>query len=75
VEASQRLGRPKLLAEARARAGRIVHSAATTGKYRMHAQAPRISDSPSFFQGLSGIGYTLLRVADPTSLPCALLCE
>jgi len=30
---------------------------------------------PSFFQGLSGIGFELLRIARPQSLPCVLAWE
>ena len=29
----------------------------------------------SFFQGMSGIGYTLLRLVQPEQIPCLLLWE
>lgn len=75
LEASRRLGRPELLDEARRRASRIVRRAVETGHYRLHAQVPDVTDSPSLFQGIAGIGYELLRLAEPAGLPSVLLWE
>lgn len=44
------------------------------GGYVCYGNHPRSVTGPGFFQGLSGIGYTMLRLADP-SLPDILLEE
>jgi type 2 lantibiotic biosynthesis protein LanM len=75
LQASLRLGRTDVLAEARRRASLIVAKAAGDRGYRLLAQAPGVMDSPALFQGIAGIGYTLLRVSQPEQLPCLLLWE
>jgi lantibiotic modifying enzyme len=52
-----------------------VRRARRNGGYRLlpgFAAGPFV---PSFFQGLSGIGYTLLRLAHPGDLPDVLVLE
>ena len=73
VEASHRLGRPDLLREAVQRATQIVRRAKNVGGYRFFALVPGWTDSLSFFQGIAGVGYELLRLAEPGGVPCALL--
>lgn len=75
IEASRRLTRPDLLDKARQRASPILRRAARNGDYRLLAQVPGVITSSSLFQGLAGIGYSLLRLAEPERLPCLLLWE
>jgi lantibiotic modifying enzyme len=55
------------------RAGAVLRRAAENNRYALAAQVPGVTDSFSLFQGIAGIGYQLLRVADPARLPCVLL--
>ena len=43
--------------------------------FRLFKDLPASVDAPSFFAGLAGIGYTLLRLDDPARLPCVLRWE
>jgi lantibiotic modifying enzyme len=45
------------------------------GGYQLSAARGTEIFAPSLFQGLAGIGFTLLRVAEPQSLPSLLLLE
>lgn len=70
LTAAARLERPELLVSARHRAAQVTAAARERGGYRCgwgHGAA-----NPGFFQGLSGIGYQLLRAADPGRLPAVL---
>lgn len=58
-------------AAARAIAGAVLDSADRRGGYALAGSSGPDLFDPSFFQGLSGIGYQLLRLADP-ALPRAL---
>ena len=69
------MARPELLEEARRRASIIVRGAAAAGRYRMYAAAPGIPENPSLFHGLAGIGYQLLRLARPETVPSVLTLE
>ena len=73
----QRVGipHPGVIAEARDRASFVVRCAAKDGNFNLRAHAPGLPANPSFFQGTAGIGYMLLRLAEPERLPCALLWE
>jgi lantibiotic modifying enzyme len=44
-------------------------------EYKTYAAAPLDLHAPGFFQGTSGVGYTLLRLAHPDRLPGVLLFE
>jgi type 2 lantibiotic biosynthesis protein LanM len=69
------LHRPTLVLEARCWASSRVEQAERNGGYRvMHRLARRVRN-PGFFQGISGIGYQLLRLARPNDLPILLLWE
>ncbi len=63
-------GRGEAIDAARALAQRVVQRARRRGHFRLSGVGTdyRVFD-PGFFQGLSGIGYTLLRVAAPATLP------
>ncbi len=74
LAAGEELGRPDLIAEARARAAVFVHRSVSRGAFRFRVSGAEEADlEPSFFRGLSGLGYTLLRVASPGNLPSVLL--
>jgi lantibiotic modifying enzyme len=73
LEAGRSLSRPDLLTSARARAAQIVARAQQTGSFALHAALPEGMHCPGFFQGTSGIGYELLRLAYPEVLPSVLL--
>lgn len=75
IEASQRLGRPDLLHEARRQATEVVARAAREGSYLLNVKPLPGMYMPGLFNGLAGIGYGLLRLASPDSLPSVLLWE
>lgn len=59
---------------ARQRAARLYRRARENGYYSKLSRAKTVTD-PSFFHGDAGIGYTMLRVAAPETLPSVLLWE
>ena len=73
IEASRRLSRPDLLDAAHRQAGWAVRRAQGTGGYR--TQSGVGMTDPGFFSGTGGIGYTLLRLANPAMLPSVLMWE
>lgn len=56
-------------------AAKVVNRAVHTGNYRLFSELPTPVFSPCFFQGMAGVGYQLLRLAYPESLPSILLWE
>jgi type 2 lantibiotic biosynthesis protein LanM len=73
--AAHRLARPELVEVARSRAWQVVARAEQTGSFLLHPLLPGRVYNPSFFQGMAGIGYALLRMAHPGRLPSVLLWE
>ncbi|APR75897.1 Lanthionine biosynthesis protein LanM [Minicystis rosea] len=76
--AGAQLSRPSLLREAHARASdAVLRLSSAEGALRLHPRAPARPEahSPALFQGMSGIGYTLLRLAHPERIPSVLLWE
>lgn len=73
IEGAGRLGRPELLKAAHQQAGWAVRRAQRAGGYRTQSGLGMVD--PGFFSGTGGIGYTLLRLARPGSLPSVLLWE
>jgi lantibiotic modifying enzyme len=71
---AHRLGRHDWQQAALSNASKVVARAARDGAYRLFGNLPCSVTTPSFFRGTSGIGYQLLRLADPT-LPSVLLWE
>jgi len=69
ITAAQKLDQPELLEEARRRAAWVVGRAREVGGYTLQTSM----STPSLFQGTSGIGYQLLRLADPGRVPSVLL--
>ncbi len=70
--AGQKLLKPELLEIATIQAMRVVTRAQQKGNFSYH---PLLNYNPGFFQGASGIGYQLLRLAYPDQLPSVLLWE
>lgn len=75
LTAARTLDRPEYEDHARHLAGAVVRRARRRRCYRLTATRGRDVFSPSFFQGISGIGYTLLRLTDPESIPSLCLFE
>ena len=67
VTAARTLGRPELLRHAR----ELAATAGAGDGYGLHCG--RELFNPALFQGLSGIGYELLRLARPEAVPSVLL--
>ncbi|MBD2449030.1 type 2 lantipeptide synthetase LanM [Nostoc sp. FACHB-152] len=73
--AARQLQRPELLEIVQKQAAWAVNRAEKTGSYQLFSSLLRGTYNPGFFQGTSGIGYELLRLAYPNLLPSALLWE
>jgi len=69
------LNRPQLLEVARQKATHIIKQAQEQGGYRLFGNATQVASNPGFFQGISGIGYQLLRLDYSELLPVVLLWE
>jgi type 2 lantibiotic biosynthesis protein LanM len=70
LQAARKLHDESLDAGARALAGRVLERAEERGGFGLMASTRHLFD-PRLFLGVSGIGYALLRLADP-GLPCVL---
>jgi type 2 lantibiotic biosynthesis protein LanM len=53
----------------------VVAKAKHTGAYQLFSNLPNSVFNPGFFRGTAGIGYQLLRLAQPEQLPSVLLWE
>lgn len=73
ITASCKLNQPNLHSAAQHILGDMVHRARSMGGYQTIAGMPRGTFFPGFKQGLSGIGYTLLRSQADCTLPCVQL--
>ena len=67
--AGSQLRRPRLIALARERAAMRLRETVRGFCWLIGTDAENLG----FFQGLAGIGYELLRLAEPNKIPCALL--
>lgn len=56
-------------------ASNVVAKAKRTGAYQLFPNLPNSVFNPGFFSGTAGIGYQLLRLAQPEQLPSVLLWE
>jgi type 2 lantibiotic biosynthesis protein LanM len=65
VEASLRLNRPELLQEADRRLQWMINRQRESGHFHIEGSSSLAISNPSFFQGLSGIGYEMLRCTAP----------
>lgn len=61
--------------EAYRHASEWIGAAEVNGGFRLFDKLPRKAQSLGFFQGLSGIGYQMLRLAAPAQIPSILLFE
>jgi type 2 lantibiotic biosynthesis protein LanM len=73
--AADLLDRPDWLEMEQKRAAWVVKRAQHLGAYQLFPDLPTGVFNPIFFQGTAGIGYELLRLADPKGLPSILLWE
>ena len=73
VLAAKKLARPELLEIAQKKASWIVDRAKKTGYFHVFTDVPKDVYNPGLFQGTSGIGYGLLRLAYPDLLPSVIL--
>lgn len=71
VSASAALGRDELMDTARRRATVLLAKARAGNRYNAFGVAA-LPAGPGFFQGLAGIGYTWLRLAEPEQFPSVL---
>lgn len=69
LEASEILQDPRWRAHANREASRLIDSAPQTG---WRCGTPLNVESPGLLTGLAGIGYALLRQAEPSRVPCIL---
>lgn len=72
LETTRRTGRHS--GEGRRLLGGVLDSVADDYSYRTASGTHAIAD-PTFFHGSAGIGYTMLRAVDPTTLPAVLIWE
>jgi lantibiotic modifying enzyme len=75
LEAHRRMGDSEALEAAQTLMARILERARAQGRFQLSAARGTDVFAPSLFQGIAGIGYTLLRLAEPEALPCLLLLE
>lgn len=75
LTAAVRLGRPQVLAQAARWLERLWARAEQRGSFLLDPALPARVGHRSMFQGTAGIGYTLLRLRQPESLPSVLLWE
>lgn len=65
IEASLKLNRPKLWDEAKKRIWCMIKRKGELGQYAFNGCEYKEIINPSFFQGLSGIGYEIIRCINP----------
>ncbi|MFM7363091.1 MAG: type 2 lanthipeptide synthetase LanM family protein, partial [Cuspidothrix sp.] len=73
LEASRRLSRPELIAKVPQQMAWVVDRAKQTGGFHLFHKVTQGVYHPGFFRGVAGIGYGLLRLAEPDLLPSVLL--
>ena len=67
------LSRPEFAETAQHQTARIVERAKQNGSFALHPRLPAQFYNPGFYTGMAGIGYELLRIAYPDTLPSILL--
>lgn len=75
LTASRRLQRPELSTVASGLASQVLARADRAGGYLLNPGLSGEVFMPGLFQGISGVGYALLRLACPDLLPCVLMWE
>lgn len=72
---AQRCSRSDWYQAAFQNASKVMDRAKRTGAYQLFPNLPNSVFNPGFFQGTAGIGYQLLRLAQPEQFPSILLWE
>ncbi len=72
LEGGRVLGRPELFGEALSLAERLLSHAESRGGFKLLSGPLALRPNPGLFQGLAGIGYTLIRLAAPSLIPSVL---
>jgi lantibiotic modifying enzyme len=72
VQAGELLGDPQWRPQADRLAAMVLEGIDREG---WHCGVPLRVESPGLMTGLAGIGYGLLRLAAPASVPCVLVLE
>lgn len=75
IEASQKFKKPELMIEAGRQMSLIVSRAAASEKYTFAVDDTKSVFTPGLFTGLSGVGYTALRMAAPEKIITVLAPE
>jgi type 2 lantibiotic biosynthesis protein LanM len=75
LTAARQLDRPELAETAMRVAEQMLSRAEQRGEFSYGSVLPWWIARPHLFHGTAGIGYTLLRLAQPDVLPCLLLWE
>jgi lantibiotic modifying enzyme len=75
LTAARRLSQPHWLDVARQLTAAMLDRACHSGAFQLYPNLSATVYNPTFFQGMAGIGYGLLRVAEPDILPCVLIWE
>ena len=73
LECARHARKPRYSQIAQELAMRVVRTAGDGAQYRLYSRLPLGAYSPGFYQGMSGIGYELLRLHNPELLPSLLL--
>lgn len=73
LEGARRLSRPELLETVPKQIVWAMARAEQTGGFHLFHNIPQGIFHPGFFRGIAGIGYQLLRLAEPDLLPSVLL--
>jgi type 2 lantibiotic biosynthesis protein LanM len=73
LQAGTALHDPGLIAHAYRRAEGLLERAGSNRDFSLASRAAHGTTDPTLFQGIAGIGYTLLRLATPVELPSVLL--
>ncbi len=71
--ASEKLNRPDLLDFVLSLTTQIIQKAQINNKYNLFSPPLPFYQNPGFYQGITGIGYQILRIAYPNLLPSILL--
>nr|ADY61289.1 Lanthionine synthetase C family protein [Rubinisphaera brasiliensis DSM 5305] len=72
IEAAEVLSRPRLIGVAHEHVASVLRRATEAGYRISSGDAIRAAVNPAFFTGLSGIGYQLLRLTEPSRFPSVL---
>ncbi len=75
VVAAEKLQDDRLLRTARQHGTKVVKAAIQNGAYGLQAHLSDRIHSSSFYKGAAGVGYELLRLANPHTIPSVFLWE